>query len=100
MMDRSADLVVTLLAVLKAGAAYLPVDLNYPPERVAFMLADASPALILATTAATGAIPETVTVPVLFLDDAALAAELAGVDDASLADADRGRRCGRSTRHT
>ena len=47
-LDRSADLVVALLAVLKAGAAYLPVDLGYPAERVAFMLADASPALIVA----------------------------------------------------
>ena len=40
LMDRSADLVVTLLAVLKAGAAYLPLDPGYPAERLAFMLAD------------------------------------------------------------
>ncbi|MGH3126130.1 MAG: condensation domain-containing protein, partial [Streptosporangiaceae bacterium] len=48
MMERSADLVTVLLAVLKAGAAYLPVDPGYPAERVAFMLADASPALVVA----------------------------------------------------
>ena len=43
-MERSADLVIALLAVVKAGAAYVPVDAGYPAERVAFMLADARPA--------------------------------------------------------
>lgn len=39
-MERGADAVVALLAILKAGAAYLPLDLDFPPERLAFMLAD------------------------------------------------------------
>ena len=46
-LGRSADLVVALLAVLKAGAAYLPVDPGYPAERIGFMLADARPALVV-----------------------------------------------------
>ncbi|MBQ0881644.1 non-ribosomal peptide synthetase [Streptomyces sp. RT42] len=46
-LPRSAELVVTLLAVLKSGAAYLPVDPHYPADRVAYMLDDAGPALTL-----------------------------------------------------
>ncbi len=48
-MDRSAELVVAVLAVLKAGAAYLPVDPAYPAERIGYMLADARPVCLLAT---------------------------------------------------
>jgi amino acid adenylation domain-containing protein len=44
---RSADLVVGLLAVLKSGAAYLPLDPDQPDDRLAFMLADAGARLVL-----------------------------------------------------
>ncbi|WP_431877566.1 condensation domain-containing protein [Amycolatopsis sacchari] len=45
--DRSLDLIVSLLAVHKAGGAYLPLDPSYPPERLDFMIADAQPAVVL-----------------------------------------------------
>jgi amino acid adenylation domain-containing protein len=45
--ERSLEAVVALLAVLKAGACYLPLDPSYPAERLAFMLEDARPALVL-----------------------------------------------------
>ncbi|QDK79696.1 amino acid adenylation domain-containing protein [Spirosoma sp. KCTC 42546] len=46
-MDRSPELVITLLAVLKAGAAYVPIDPEYPHDRVAFMLADSSASMLI-----------------------------------------------------
>ncbi|WP_240686850.1 non-ribosomal peptide synthetase [Amycolatopsis suaedae] len=49
-VPRSAGLLVALLGVLKSGAAYLPLDLDYPPERIAFMLADSGARLAVSPT--------------------------------------------------
>ena len=46
-LDRGAEMLVALLAVLKAGGAYLPLDPDYPPERLAHMLRDSGAALVL-----------------------------------------------------
>ena len=46
-LQRSADMVIALIAVWKSGAAYLPLDPNYPAERLEYMVADASPKAIL-----------------------------------------------------
>ncbi len=46
-LKRSPDLVVSMLAVLKAGGAYLPIDPGYPAERVTFMLRDADPTVVI-----------------------------------------------------
>jgi amino acid adenylation domain-containing protein/FkbH-like protein len=46
-MERSAEMVVSLLAVLKSGGAYLPIDVKQPEERVRYMLAESSPLVIL-----------------------------------------------------
>ncbi|MGA9871874.1 MAG: amino acid adenylation domain-containing protein, partial [Rhodococcus sp. (in: high G+C Gram-positive bacteria)] len=48
-LPRSVDLVVALLAVVKSGAGYLPVDPSYPRERVEFMVADAAPVAAVTT---------------------------------------------------
>ncbi|MCA0401793.1 MAG: amino acid adenylation domain-containing protein, partial [Proteobacteria bacterium] len=49
-LERSLDAIIAILAVLKTGAAYLPLDPDYPPQRLAHMLADARPRLVLAAT--------------------------------------------------
>ncbi|MFE2752598.1 amino acid adenylation domain-containing protein, partial [Actinosynnema sp. NPDC059335] len=75
-LPRSIDLVVALHAVIRVGAAYLPVDPDYPAERVAFMLRDADPVLLL--TAGDVAVPRLDGLPVLFVDDVPAAGEGAG----------------------
>jgi amino acid adenylation domain-containing protein len=46
-MERSLDLVIALLATLAAGGAYVPLDPSYPPQRLAFMLADSRAPVLL-----------------------------------------------------
>ena len=46
-LERSPELIVGLLAILKAGAAYVPLDVDYPAERLAYMMADSGLALLL-----------------------------------------------------
>ena len=46
-LERSIDMVIAIIAVLKAGGAYVPIDLAYPPDRAAFMLADAQAPVLL-----------------------------------------------------
>jgi amino acid adenylation domain-containing protein len=62
-VPRSNDLLVTIMAVLKAGGAYLPLDPSYPAGRLSFMLSDASPALLVRSSsvaALDSALPEIV----------------------------------------
>jgi amino acid adenylation domain-containing protein/non-ribosomal peptide synthase protein (TIGR01720 family) len=87
-LPRSAELIVALLAVLKAGAAYLPIDPAYPAERIEFMLDDAKPALLL-TTGGVGLSGVRTPVPRLLLDDPELVAPLEQQCDGDLTDADR-----------
>ncbi|MBB6145126.1 amino acid adenylation domain-containing protein [Silvibacterium bohemicum] len=56
-LDRSIEMVVALLAVLKAGAAYVPLDPAYPEARLEYMVADAAPLLILSATAVQRRLP-------------------------------------------
>ena len=49
-LERGVGMMVALLAVLKAGGAYLPLDPDYPPERLSHMLRDSGAALVLTQT--------------------------------------------------
>ncbi|WP_067488571.1 non-ribosomal peptide synthetase [Actinomadura hibisca] len=82
-LPRSAELVVAVLAVLKAGAAYVPIDPEYPADRIAYMLADARPVVAITTGGAGAALPEEL--PRVLLEEA----EHAGYLETDLTDADR-----------
>ncbi|MFI5800315.1 amino acid adenylation domain-containing protein [Streptomyces sp. NPDC051677] len=69
-LPRSVDLLVGLLAIVKTGAAYLPVDVGYPADRIAHMLADAAPICVLDSDYLAGT-------------------DVAGYEDTPLTDADR-----------
>ncbi|MQY15210.1 Linear gramicidin synthase subunit B [Streptomyces sp. RB5] len=69
-LPRSTDLIVSTLAVVKTGAAYLPLDPDYPADRIGYMLDDSDPALVLTTTGVASALPVVTERPHLMLDTA------------------------------
>jgi amino acid adenylation domain-containing protein len=56
--ERSLEMIVSFLAVLKSGGAYLPIDSSYPKERLAMMLEDARPAVLLTQQRLVANLPE------------------------------------------
>jgi non-ribosomal peptide synthetase component F len=70
-LERSIDMVVGLLGILKSGAAYLPLDLAYPKDRVSFVLEDAAPAAMLTSASSIDRLPALGRLPALLLDDPA-----------------------------
>ncbi|HET6503443.1 MAG TPA: amino acid adenylation domain-containing protein, partial [Amycolatopsis sp.] len=57
-VERSPEMVIGLLGILKAGGAYLPIDPTYPRQRVAYMLSDAAPEILLTQRHLLGQLPE------------------------------------------
>jgi len=81
-MPRTPDMITAVFAVLKTGAAYVPVDPGYPADRIAYMLADTSPVTVLTTAQAGQCLPDGT--PKVTLDAPATIAELAGLDSGNL----------------
>ncbi|MFE1313088.1 amino acid adenylation domain-containing protein [Streptomyces sp. NPDC058755] len=81
-LERGVDMVVALLAVVKAGGAYLPVDPGYPADRIAVVLEDAAPVVVLTARAFIDVIPAAA--PVVVLDAPAVSEELAGLPGTAL----------------
>ena len=89
-MPRSASAVVAVLGILKAGAAYLPIDPAYPSERISYTLADANVVALVTDLATERSLPPHRT-PVIVLDSAA---DRSSLDVAPDTDPDSGTRAG------
>ncbi|MFH8470696.1 amino acid adenylation domain-containing protein [Streptomyces sp. NPDC017991] len=87
-LRRSPDWCVAVLAVMKAGGAYLPLDPAYPAERLTFMVQDSATDLILVDEETDGRLPE-LSATRLRLNEPEFVAELAGASPDPLTDADR-----------
>ncbi|MDT0569203.1 non-ribosomal peptide synthetase [Streptomyces sp. DSM 3412] len=90
-LPRSTELIVAEVAVLKSGAAYLPIDHDYPADRIAYMLGDARPVCMVTTGETARDLPEPARgMTLLELDAPATAAELAQRPVHDPTEADRG----------
>ncbi|HKR50295.1 MAG TPA: non-ribosomal peptide synthase/polyketide synthase [Pseudonocardiaceae bacterium] len=78
-LPRSVDLIVALLAVTKAGGGYLPVDPDYPQQRIAFMLTDAAPVVVLTSAAVAPRVPVSPGVTRALIDDPVVVAGVAAM---------------------
>jgi non-ribosomal peptide synthetase component F len=84
-------MIVAVVAVLKSGAAYVPVDPTYPAERIAFMVADARPVLVLTVAKVAARLPEDADVAQVVLDHDEIAQTLPGYSPADVTEGDRAR---------
>lgn len=83
-LERSAEMIVALLAVLKAGGAYLPLDPEYPAERLRFQVSDARAGHLISTTRLAGRVPAAIAaVTLLDADAAAIASRPANAPTAN-----------------
>jgi amino acid adenylation domain-containing protein/non-ribosomal peptide synthase protein (TIGR01720 family) len=82
-LDRTNEIVIAILAILKSGGAYLPIDLAYPPDRLAFMLEDAQAPVLLTQRELTSKLPAT-KARVLCIEDALETSSADRSDEANL----------------
>jgi len=87
-LERSAQTVAAILGVLKAGAAYLPLDPGYPAERLAFMIENAKPARVITDERGASRLPRDLAAVVRMDRDAAVIAERSARPPALVVDPD------------
>ena len=96
-LPRSVDLITALVAVMKSGAAYLPLDTDYPADHLAVMVADARPVAVITTTGLNAVVEglsagtpiDPIQRHTVILDDRVTAARLADLPGGDLTDGER-----------
>ncbi|NUS89914.1 MAG: amino acid adenylation domain-containing protein, partial [Streptomyces sp.] len=88
-LPRSADLLVALLAVMKSGAAYVPVDPELPAQRISYMLQDADPLLLVTDTTTTLPALDSLDCLSVVVDAPETATQIAGQPGTDVRDIDR-----------
>ena len=88
-LPRSVDMVVAMLAVLKAGATYLPMDPAHPADRLEYLLRDAAPAVLITTEAIRAGLPQTLPASIVQLGDDRTENRLSAFEADDVTDADR-----------
>ncbi|KRV50463.1 non-ribosomal peptide synthetase [Wenjunlia vitaminophila] len=86
-LPRTAEMVAAVLAVLKVGAAYLPLDLGHPRERIGYLLEDSGACLVVTDLTTVSVVPPVA--PPVVLDDPATASEVAALATGPLAPHER-----------
>ncbi|CAL9399375.1 amino acid adenylation domain-containing protein [Streptomyces sp. enrichment culture] len=89
-LPRSVELVTALLAVVKSGAAYVPMDPDYPAERLGHMVADSAPVLVVTASGVDLSGVDCGGASVVVLDAPDVTAEVDGLPGGDLSDAERG----------
>ncbi|MBC7887439.1 MAG: amino acid adenylation domain-containing protein, partial [Ferruginibacter sp.] len=67
-MERSPEMVIGILGILKAGAAYVPIDPGYPAERISYMLEDSGAGMIISSKESSGKIPGGIAADIIEID--------------------------------
>lgn len=88
-LPRSASNITALLAVLKAGAVYVPVDVGHPQARIEYVLDDVSPSLILVNSSTPHFVRNSSVHSSMTLDDPRVRADLAATSSAQVRDSER-----------
>jgi nonribosomal peptide synthetase DhbF len=89
LLPRGIELVVTMIGIVKAGAAYLPLDIDHPSARLLFMLQDSGAALVVTTTEISRALALPSSLPCFLLDDEREQREIANRPAGQVAQAER-----------
>ncbi|MFC9362814.1 amino acid adenylation domain-containing protein, partial [Rhodococcus sp. NPDC057014] len=91
-LPRTTDMVVAVFAVISAGGAYVPMDPAYPADRLAHMVSDARPTVVLSTAAVAGELGEILSysgAELVMLDDPSVQERLAALPHTPVTDSDR-----------